>query len=391
MKILLDNTSCHSILRALTGTNNDENDLKNLLSYCTELIFCDKIYSPDSNTKGIESSTTRLKQIFSTVGLAKNIFETLPLSDKNFEKACKYAIDSYAIEIGSSFKYQKLILEEINKQRPSLNEVENRNFNLLHRLLKNGEEKEIIDWGQENEEGKLVVGSSVYVLSQSPEFLKELINNSTTKDNWGISDTSQMISNIRMFMHDYSASLNNSHLSPSITRVKNFTNRANLLSKRVNSILKVNPDELYSNVGLPPIDITLINRSKGDLERLLDVVLELREKAKPLRKYINKKEKYDPYYLETYQANKDFQELRTEFIESNEISEKITFWNAISKIKIFPIPTLELEVGNLAKWIEKRKKKKRIRILTNLSSEIVYQSSLNRYFQLLKKNKLYSL
>lgn len=378
MKTLIDHTGLHSGLNPILKETCKEIDLQGMLQLCLLIIFSDEILVDNRKEKTEVTNFTELAiDNLVNLGLEKEVFRFTNFSEVDYDELYKLGAKELADDVNFMFAPNMKDLSGLYPEGLNNNFLKTQTE--FARLASNASDAQITEIIDEWKSEKTVTLTD-YLIAISPD-LKSAIkyyveqNPSLTNE-----ELYQLNIFLRFRINELFASRKNATHTPSIARAKLIRKGENFLIQKVQSKLD-NIIREIKGVGalMPSIIEYLILRSKGNIFKLLEITLELRVKAKPLREKLDDILKTSD--LSSVEGKFDLDQKLDEFIKLVKFdlgvdTPKMTdvFEFTLSSWLLF-----DIKQGKLLDWIKYKRNKNKISVLTEVSKFALYgNSDLNK-------------
>ena len=88
MRVLVDNTGIHCVARCLERQSKEEDDLRGLLQFATQLVFCDKILVNTYESDEVRIRTSHVLDEVAAAGISTEAIECVECTQENWAKGC---------------------------------------------------------------------------------------------------------------------------------------------------------------------------------------------------------------------------------------------------------------------------------------------------------------
>ena len=291
MIILSENNAFQNIRRCLDKKCSDVFQIEDLLQFCIQIIFYEKI-----NIAGLipyyikQESEAIVNQLSSIYGI--KVFNLLTIDDNGDEakKLTDIASDELCSDIDN-------ILRDYDKKK---------SINLLPKLNKYS--LEIVKGGTDaiNSGNPKFIYDNVDIISfaESSGFFKIICNRNNnlfekilafraTNKTWNNSMTLHLLSQIRYSLNKNLAILNKQIYAPSVIRGRYEKKHKIILNKidkifldTNNTLGLTNMEKYVGNITMPSLMYYITEKSKGNVSDILKITAELRSKFSCVREYI---------------------------------------------------------------------------------------------------------
>lgn len=371
MKLWIDNTSLHAAARCLEGRAGLEDDVQGLLHLATELIFSEKVLVSGTETSGVRAQSEQVLGRLLDAGFASDVvyLADSPLSD--FKAACRAAAQAfYRDHINQpAIKWQP---KDVVAARPDLNKEELLTLDQVHRRLLDLSSSPLQPEDLSEAWEIKVGGAALAMIGSSPELCDLIVRWISTTPSWDESDSSKLISQLRMYLHQELGRQQGCVYAPALARAKRARSLARTIASRLESVAhKVAQQIQPLDLGLPPVASALVRRSHGYPTAILEEACRLRDLAKELRIYLSQIG-WSSEVLPLCDLAQTISELESLLERDLYPDKRPKLRNAISSLGVLPLPTLELDVNALCDWVAYKMNRKRVLVLTEVSSALVY-------------------
>jgi len=383
MRTLIDNTGLHSATKPFLKREFSEVDLYGLLQLCITIIFSNEILIDNRKEKmGVSNFTDLAIEKLVSFGFEKELFDYTNFSEEKYDILYKQGADELSHEINYLFTPTNSTLDGMFPEGVAKNYLNiGSEFSRIANKKSQDLFEEIIgDWKSEK-----TVELTDYLVAISPQLQESLIY--FGKNNPKITNAQLYQLNIfmRYRLNEIFASDKNASHTPSIARAKLVRGGEQFLISMVEGKL----DRLISEIKgvgmlMPSIMDYLLTNSKGNINRLIDLTLKLREKAKPLRSLIDKKLK--KYNLNETEGKFQLDKKLDEFIDivKYDLGIDTPKLKDVFEFTLSSLVLFDVKQHKLIEWLKYRRNRKKVSVLTEVSKFAIYNQSLNKNSELLK-------
>ncbi|WP_455496645.1 hypothetical protein [Coprobacter sp.] len=287
MNLLIEHNAFQCIGKCLDGKAQNNDDIDDFLQICIQQIFCDQLQLSNFVPDYVKNNSTQIIDKVSSYGF-DNISvlndRTTYLYDEVCNKVSEELLNIINWTLDSSktaqnpLQYLPHLSNDILAVVTNItNAIKENNINLLKGELLDISLKDKLD------------GAFVDIITRNEELLFHIMK-FQKQNGWNENLTLKLISDSRVLQNSITAQSKHLLYSASIKRAKEEAFINQRIYQAISQIIEKS-NELQINQGpaikLPSMREYLINKSKGNPQRLLDETIRLRELFNPVREYIN--------------------------------------------------------------------------------------------------------
>lgn len=390
MKTLLDNTGVHSATKIFFNNNNyREIDLQGFLQLCITIIFTDELVVNISNeSPQVNDITYRTLQKFSDFGFDKTLFSHTNFTENDYDRIYKKGADELSDEIHFIFSPNNNKIEGLFPEGLTNNYLEMgtrfAEFSVKHYNSQYFYDDIISKWKSDK-----VVELTDYLISISPLLRTSIKDFVVAHPNISKEQLYQLNIFMRYRINEFFASEKKATHTPSVARAKMIRNsQLNLINTVEDKLNKLVKEIKGVDMIMPSIMDYLIINSKGNINKLVDLTLKLREKAKPLRALIDKTLKN--HKLDDIESKHKLDKELDKLIEIVKFDLGI---NTPDISQVFEFTTssfllFDIKQDKFKEWYRYRTKKNKVAILTEVSKFAIYneiKKNTNKLTEIFRK------
>lgn len=384
MSLFVDNTGLHSAGRCLVGESIGTIDVRGLLQLGTEIIFSDIVVC-GYEYKSVRDESEHVVQLLKQFGVEDSCISTVMFSSRDYAEACNKAAQKFSEDFDSCFPFAGFMGENlIRAARPKAPAAIENFKELGQRLIAGTCSKVDRDTAADVLAVGQAAGSVCYMLATNDDLLGK-IRDFRKGRGWTDELTNQLIIGLRYYANEELALAGaNKHIyAPAVARADIVRKSTRLLSQRLSSVIGKVAEELSAPlpISAPSVAGALVYLSKGEPRAVISEAARLRDIATKLRTYLRGKfATLDPMSPEYWhEVNMEVGELARDLNQEVRIAEAP---NLINALDIYPFPPfISAKVRSIKQWIEFRKARNRIVILTELSKALEGSATAKDMFQ----------
>lgn len=382
MRVFADNTGLHSVGRCLDSRATGILDVSGFLQFATQIVFCDQISVGGNSFRfdpGVAETTEAIMSSLLGIGIDRQLLLAKELSPERWESLCMEAATEFADEV-RGFLSPDVV--EITGLYPELTAVTVPAAR-IHNLL--GENRSADELAERAEIARLGGMASIteYCIAGSSELWHSLRTEYMTRGGWDIDLTRRLEIILRIYANTLIGREFDSIYSPALPRAILFQQSCNIVEEKLRRLVedtvnKVAPHQLAA----PPLGRAFVRASNGDPAKVIESALALRDRARPLRRLLTPlAEKIAAGDEEgTFQLVAKTRELGRLLEEDLGLADRPKFTDALELKFVLGMPSPSVDAKRLVAWIEDRRKRRRVAVLTDLSKTLVFRSSLDREY-----------
>lgn len=383
MKTLFDVTGLHSAVSPFLKEEISEIDLYGMIQLCISTIFFDEILIDNRKEKSeVSNFTDQAIDKLVTLGFDKGIIGFTDFSKKDYDELYETGAKELSNEINWLFSTKETDLrglypEGLNKDYLKMGSefsriAANSSGNIFEDIIGNWESKKTTELAD-------------YLVAISPELRESIIYFNENNPNI----TNEQFFQLNIFMRYrlnelFSLNKGATH-TPSVARAKLVLGGEKFLIKKVENKLDKLTSEI-KGVGMlmPSIMDYLLQNSRGDIDRLLALTIEFREKAKPLRELIG--ETLSTCDINQPEGKHQLDKKLDELIEivRQDLGVDTPQFKDVLQFTLSSWVFFDIDQNKLIDWIKYRKNRKRVSVLTEVSKFAIYNDNLNQNYELMK-------
>jgi len=384
MSLFVDNTGLHSAGRCLAGESIGTIDVRGLLQLATEIIFSDIVVC-GYEYKSVREESENVLQLLKQFGVEDSCISTVMFSSRDYAGACDKAAQKFSEDFDSCFPFAGFSSENLIRAAWTVAPSAVENFKELgQRLIAGTYSKDERNAAADVLAVYQAAGSVCYMLATCDDLLAKIRDFRKT-EGWTDELTDQLIIGLRYYANEELALAGaNKHIyAPAVARAEIVRKSTRLLSQRLSHVIGKVAEELSSPllISVPSVAGALVYLSKGDPRAVISEAARLRDIATELRTYLRGKfAALDPTSQEYWhEVNMEVGELTRDLNQEVRLTEAP---NLINALDIHPLPPfISARVGSIKDWIEFRKARKRIVVLTELSKALEGSAIAGDMFQ----------
>lgn len=291
MRLLLDNTGFHAVGRCLESLGNGRTDVDDFLRFASYLIFCEESWVSGCQPDPVTARSDEISQALKTLGVPEHLRSVRELSEAQLDQAMEQASNRVFEELEladfAPTSCQAELADGLLPERRTLQiGVDDWFLETTNPLTTDSRLRELFQEGTQASAG----GWPVLMLLRHETLRQELISR-VERQGWMPSDLIEFSVRMRYFMNQELAATGPSQLNyaPSAARSKLIASNASYVLDSVNKAISHAAEGLEPvTLGLPPVAMALVHRSKGDPAGIISEALSLRDRAKPFREHCGK-------------------------------------------------------------------------------------------------------
>lgn len=286
MNLLIEHNAFQCIGKCLSGEAQNDNDIDDFLQICIQQIFCDQLQLSNFVPDYVKDNSIQIIDKVSGHGF-DNISvlndNTTNLHDEVCNRVSEELLNiiNWTLDSCKTTQNPLQYLPHLSNDILSVvtditNAIKENNVNLLKGELLEISLKDKMD------------GAFVDIITRNEELLSHIMK-FREQNGWNENLTLKLISDSRVLQNSITAQSKQLLYSASIKRAKEEAFINQRIYNAISQIIEKS-NKLQINQGpaikLPSIKEYLINKSKGNPQKLLDETIRLRDLFKPVREYI---------------------------------------------------------------------------------------------------------
>jgi hypothetical protein len=386
MNLLIDNTGVQAAGLVLEKKARNSQDIRELLQLATLIAFAERLVLDLYESTELASASAFVLSELSALGVDKDTIITHSLDEKTFLATCSVAAESCLIDFPYAFNP---IGQDVTPLYPVvLNKGVTQPWVLqLRKVLRAQADSGVEECKKMALESKKV-GAVALMLALSDQ-LRRAVKTYLVGRRLSRGLATEVDTFCRSYFNDAIANQCVAKYAPAAARASLIRQENMFLIKRTGKLI----DQTVSQLGgisldMPSISAYLLQRSKGDPRGVIEEAVRLRERSKPLRRWLYKRTRNvdwgDPIVL--FETDQKLKKLRSSLEQELGLSRAPTVADAIEIVFLVGLPTAKLSSTKMVEWIKYRWNRRRARVLTEISKSVVFAANTGHSFQRLVKN-----
>ena len=391
---MIDNTSLQSTGAAFTGCGSGEADVGELLQFATLIVFSEEIVANWYGINEVSNRTKEVKEQLTTLGLDPTVIHLPFVTQKQFSALCEMAARQCAEDILHAFHPDHQLNGRLYPISLQVQELNTRASLISRLLLEQLSEKDLIACRDEALSMKSA-GATAFMVASCLE-LREAARQSVSLQALPLDIfVDQFDAFCRIYLNTTLASDLSTTYTPAVSRARLLRGNNNTIISQLDSVLnKVVNQVRGASLQVPTIAAHLIQKAKGEPKAILEEAIALRDKTHVLRRRLAHltamASSINPE--EQFQVTKEMYELIGTLEKELGVKSAPRFRDAIEVSFIFGVPAAKLSGAKLLEWIEHRRKRRKVAVLTHLSKSAAVANKVDIYYErLVRKCSITSL
>jgi hypothetical protein len=251
----------------------------------------------------------------------------------------------------------------------------------IHELISTARSKSELADCAETSRFQRAAGMVEYCITGCDELWEAIRREYTDRGGWPLETSAVLAILLRMYGNATIAAELNTIYSPAVARALLLQRTSAIIEERLSRIVSDAASKFGSRkLRAPPIGVALVKKAEGEPRRILDAAIELRDRAKPLRKVLTplaqKIAQGEPEGV--FAFDKKAQELANLLEEDLGLTRAPRFSDALELNFVMGLPAVNLKIGELIDWANDRWKRRSVTVLTDISKVLAFHSTLER-------------
>jgi hypothetical protein len=388
MKSWIDNTGLHDVGKMLEDKRvKNLPEIEGLLQFCEMIIFSDKIMMSNYDDSQASVISDQIVQNLNKLGVTDDIFIVTPEDSNSFYAASEGASKEFAEDL--KFGFHK-IEKDISALRPRGIGSLNDEVSFIDYVTQNLSEKDFEEIREEHRERK--ISGVTHYLFAADENLREEVKKLVEKQTIDPNDRGllfQLNAYLRYYINNSLAYTNSSFYTPSVSRARLAREVNNSIVDNLKAIMDEARLLSYKNqkIDVPTLTKALVENSKGNVVKMIELSLKYRESARSIRKWIDKKINHDNHNntRKVNELKNQLSDLKSAFFASINLEETKNSKNAFTKISIsIPFEFVKVNLTGIKSYINRMMHRRRINILNEITNDSMKSNLFRNADQLIR-------
>ena len=385
IKIWLDNTGIHNVGRCLDGRAKSDVDIEGFLQFAILVAFSNRMefnpFEPEHIAERTDIIINRLGQI----GVSKEVLHDSRDNQDSYALACGEA----AREAAKDLRYVFLPGgDNVHGLAPELQRGQDVHSGFLD-LVDSGVSQAHLQQVLESALADKAAGAVDYMVAVNHDLRCAIREKAISCKDWSDAHTHQLGAFLRFYLNTLLGCQNHGTYAPAVGRAR-LVRRANLfyLDRLVDLADEITVMLRGAALPLPSLHAALVIEGKGELEAILDVACQKRERTPHIRRWLEASvegsdEARGDYFVK---AEAEMNEIRTAVFETLRRCRHPELEAPVTLQGFHGIPNPSLDPMKLATSFKHWRLRSRFMVVTEMSALAAFDPRADEYLQRFRAN-----